>query len=70
MNLCKDRLSGFHANANEMVKCPVPGCEHLGEVITKAHCRIEHGLTQDEVRELHGTGYRVVYNKAVFKHGV
>lgn len=46
-------LSWF-AGTNKGLKCPVPGCTHVGEVITKAHCRIVHGLEREEVKDRYG----------------
>lgn len=36
------------------LKCPVETCNHIGIVITKAHCRIAHGMTREEVRKRYG----------------
>lgn len=36
------------------IKCPVEGCNHIGIIITTAHCRLEHGMTQEEVRKKYG----------------
>lgn len=36
------------------IKCPVEDCNHMGNVITAAHCRIEHGLTREEVMKKYG----------------
>ena len=33
----------------KQVKCPVDGCQHAGDGITKAHLRIAHGMTREEV---------------------
>lgn len=41
------KLGGF-------IKCPVEDCNHIGIVITKAHCRLEHGMTRDEIRGKYG----------------
>jgi hypothetical protein len=37
-----------------MVKCPFPGCTHVGDLITNAHCKMKHGMTKKEVFEKHG----------------
>ena len=38
-----------------VVKCPVEGCSHTTvNLITKAHLRIEHGLTREEVAAKYG----------------
>lgn len=36
------------------IKCPVEGCNHVGIIITTAHCRLEHGMTQEEVQKKYG----------------
>ncbi|MBX8942553.1 hypothetical protein NY607_12285 [Lysinibacillus sp. A4] len=49
-------MSGLYWSAaqGEYIKCPVEGCKHIGIVITAAHCRIEHGMTREEVKEKYG----------------
>ena len=44
----------FFAGPRQMLGCPVEGCNHVGLVITKAHCRIEHGLERNEVVSKYG----------------
>ena len=44
----------WFAGTNKGLKCPVEGCNHVGEVITKAHCRIVHGMEREQVRERYG----------------
>lgn len=44
------------------VRCPVPGCNHVGTLITKAHCRLYHHMEREEVEQLHGMPF-VVYNQ-------
>ncbi|MGE7985552.1 hypothetical protein [Lysinibacillus fusiformis] len=41
----------WNAKQGEYVICPVEGCKHFGIVITKAHCRIEHQMSREEVRK-------------------
>lgn len=37
------------------VRCPVEGCSHTTvNLITKAHLRIEHGMTREEVAAKYG----------------
>lgn len=52
--------SKWSATGNEMVKCPVPGCNHLGLLITKIHCRMEHDMERHEIEEKYGHPKRVV----------
>lgn len=43
----------YGRNGNS-VRCPVPGCHHIGTVITKVHCRLEHDMEREEVGKLYG----------------
>lgn len=49
----------WSAEQGGFIKCPVPDCAHVGIVITKAHCRIAHGMTQEEVQTKYGLPKRV-----------
>ena len=42
--------------------CPVPGCGHIGGIITKAHCEIAHGMKKEEVYKIYGEPTEVVYD--------
>lgn len=42
------------AGPSELLRCPVEGCTHTGEIITKAHCRMAHNMTRDEVKKQYG----------------
>lgn len=44
----------WNAKHGEYIKCPVEGCKHFGIVITKAHCRVEHQMSREEVRQKYG----------------
>lgn len=45
----------FSPGMDAVIKCPVEGCRHTStNVITKAHCRIEHGMTREEVAKKYG----------------
>lgn len=44
----------------EMVKCPVEGCGHVGSIVTKVHCRLEHGMEREEVKEKYGFPKRII----------
>lgn len=46
--------SYWNAKNGAFLKCPVDGCNHIGMIITKAHCRLEHGMTREEVRKKYG----------------
>ncbi|MGE7942803.1 hypothetical protein ACQKNB_12015 [Lysinibacillus xylanilyticus] len=49
-------MAGLYWSATQggYIKCPVEGCNHIGIVITAAHCRIEHGMTREEVKDKYG----------------
>ena len=49
-----NKSESWYANTNKGVRCPVPGCTHAGEGITKVHCRNVHGMEREEVKELYG----------------
>jgi len=36
------------------IKCPVDGCNHIGIIITTAHCRLAHSMTREEVQKKYG----------------
>lgn len=55
--------SSWSSRGDELVKCPVDGCHHVGLIITKAHCRLEHGMTRDEVKKKYGFPERVILLK-------
>lgn len=61
----------WYAPSGELLKCPVPGCNHIGHIITKLHCRLEHGMTRDEVGEMYGKPRRVLkYSENQMKRGI
>lgn len=39
----------YSPGLGKQVKCPVNGCKHVGDGITKAHLREAHGMTREEV---------------------
>lgn len=55
----------WNAVGNEFLKCPVEGCDHIGKIITKAHCRIAHNMTRVEVWKKYGYPKRVISKKGV-----
>ena len=47
--------SSWYAIAGQTIKCPYPGCSHSTSlVITKHHCRLEHGMEREQVGKLYG----------------
>lgn len=44
----------WNSKHDSYIKCPVKGCNHVGIIITKAHCRLEHGMTREEVHKKYG----------------
>ena len=61
----KERVAYWSAYANERVQCPVPGCGHIGDTITKAHCRLQHGIEREEVQQKHGKPFRIIAKTGV-----
>lgn len=47
-------LHPFYGKQNNLVRCPVPSCGHVGSFISKIHCRLEHDMERDEVQEIYG----------------
>ena len=50
----KSNLHPWYASPNQYLQCPVEGCVHVGVIITKAHLRVAHSKTRDEVAESYG----------------
>lgn len=46
--------SNWHSVGGDFLKCPYPGCSHTGEIITKYHCRNNHGMERDEMGKEYG----------------
>ena len=44
----------YSSDSSSYVQCAFPGCGHQGEIITKLHCRINHGMERDEITRLYG----------------
>lgn len=62
----KNRSDSWYSyGAGKVLKCPVPGCDHVGGVITKAHCRMHHGMERDEVKKKYGMPMKVEFRKVV-----
>ena len=59
------RVENWSAMANERARCPVDECIHVGDVITKAHLRMAHGMTRDQVEKQYGRPYRVIAKTGV-----
>lgn len=43
------------------VKCPVKGCTHTGDIITKAHFRLNHNISREEAGEIYGGALQIKY---------
>lgn len=56
-------ISSWSSRGDELVKCPVDGYDHVGIIITKVHCRLEHNMTRDEVKKKYGFPKRVILLK-------
>ncbi len=44
----------WYAPQGLRVICPVPGCGHIGSLISKVHCRMHHNMERHEVGERYG----------------
>lgn len=55
--------SSWSSKGDELVRCPVVGCDHVGIIITKAHCKLEHKMTRDEIKKKYGFPERVILLK-------
>jgi len=44
----------WYGKNGAQLKCPFPGCNHVGAIITKVHCRKEHNMEREEVGKLYG----------------
>ena len=51
-------------------KCPHPDCHHMGDIITKAHCLMEHGMEREELYEKYGEPKEVAYNLKRLKQNI
>lgn len=58
----------WFAGTNKGLRCSVPGCEHIGEVITKAHCRIAHNMERTEVAKQYGMPVVVESKGEILSH--
>lgn len=54
----------WNAKHGEYIKCPVEGCKHFGIIITKAHCRVEHQMSREEVRRKYGLPKSFSFSKS------
>lgn len=45
-------------------KCPVPGCNHVGQVLTKAHFKLVHNMSKDEAIEKYGAPEQIIKDHA------
>lgn len=55
--------SGRGGNKNVWkVSCPHPDCDHVGELITKVHCRMHHNMERDELIGTYGQPQPVELN--------
>jgi len=48
-------------------KCPHPDCDHIGDLITKAHCELHHEMDRDELFKKYGQPKEVRFNMKAFK---
>lgn len=57
-----DRSSSWSATTG-WIMCPVPDCWHKGNIITKAHCRMAHGMEREVVKSKYGMPIKLVNKK-------
>jgi hypothetical protein len=48
------------------VRCPHPGCGHVGDIITKAHCRMCHDMEREDIFEQFGPSQPVEIDAKAF----
>lgn len=67
----KKRVSGNRKAKYKSVgeKCPFPGCNHRGRMITKVHCRT-HGMERDELFKAFGEPELLEYNPVALKENM
>lgn len=52
--MTKYNKNDWYGKQNNGVRCPVPGCSHIGSFISKIHCRMHHDMEREEVHDLYG----------------
>lgn len=53
------RSDSWFGDGNAILRCPVPGCDHTGSIITKVHCRLTHEMEREEIKKLHGMPFKI-----------
>ncbi|GKV66730.1 MULTISPECIES: hypothetical protein [unclassified Sporosarcina] len=48
------RSNSWHGPGISSLRCPYPECGHMAQIITKAHCRINHDMEREEIAEKYG----------------
>lgn len=51
--------SWYSHGVNTVLRCPVPNCGHTAGIITKVHCRLNHGMEREEVKKRYGMPFNV-----------
>lgn len=55
VNAKGQRISNsWNSQHGGQLKCPVQGCTHTGDIITKLHCRTAHNMEREEVKKKYG----------------
>lgn len=44
----------YSSDHSSYLKCSYPGCSHQCEILTKYHCRSEHGMEREEITKMYG----------------
>lgn len=55
--------NSWFGDGNSILRCPVPGCDHTGSIITKVHCRMAHNMERDEVKKKYGMPFKLDVRK-------
>lgn len=42
------------------IRCPHPECAHIGNIITKAHCKMYHDMSREDVGRLYGPPIKAI----------
>lgn len=50
----KERSESWFSKQNQYVMCPVYGCHHIGNITTKAHCKVAHQKSRDDIQKDYG----------------
>lgn len=55
------------ALGDAFLKCPYPDCDHVGDVITKVHCRTKHGMEREDLFKKYGAPTGVAFDPEKYR---